>query len=180
MLRVFSCLFSLAAALTILSCDEGKPGSPSVPDSVSSMGRIAIRLTDDPLEDVQEVHVWITGFSSEPRGGVAIHFEKEIGDVELLSLRNRTIEVVNTEVPSGIYEYVGFAIDETRSYLVESGLRRPIAVADGNVRAAGPFVVSAGVTTILTLDFDAEASLARRSDGSWALKPVLIIEVTTS
>jgi hypothetical protein len=100
--------------------------------------------------------------------------------VELISLRDKTIEVVNTEVPTGVYEYVGFRIDESRSYVVESDVSKPLAVPDGDVRVLGPFEVVAGRTTTLTLDFDAEQSLNRLPDGNWAMRPVVVLTVTTS
>lgn len=128
---------------------------------------------------MEEVHVWISGISTELRGGGVIAFDKELGDVELLSLHGETIEVVNDLVPSGTYEYVEFRIDENKSRVVESGLDKPLSVPEGSARVLGPFEVLAGETTTITFDFDAEKSLSRFPDGSWALGPVVVVLTKT-
>ena len=166
----------LAAVALFSTCAERPPSAPSGSPDASGMGRLTILLTDHHLDGVQEVHVWIHGISTELRGGGVISFDRQLGDVELLSLHGESIEVVNNVVPSGTYEYVELGIDESRSRIVESGLTKTLSVPAGSARVRGPFEVRAGESTTITLDFDAEKSLSRLPDGSWALDPVVVVK----
>jgi hypothetical protein len=135
-------------------------------------------MKDAPIDNLSEVHVYITGVSTQVSGGTILSMHQDFGDVDLLAIQDKTITVVNTEVPSATYDHVGFSLDEGRSYVIESGVRKPLSIPNGSVTVEGPFVVTQGAATTITLDFDAKKSLTHRSDGSWTMNPhVVIVEV---
>lgn len=169
----------LVSWLLMSGCTGSGPSSPPAAPDVPLTGRIQILLTDAPIDNVDQVHVWITGIATQPRGGPVLSFNKELGDVELLSLRGRTIEIVDAEVPAGVYEFVAFQIDARRSSIRESGMTKPLDIPDGEVRVVGPFEVKGGGRTTITLDFDAAQSLVQRPDGSWSMRPVVVVAAVT-
>lgn len=180
---------SVVAALGALGvagygCGGSGPISPSLSldetFSTALTGRLTILMKDAPIDDLSQVHVYITGVSTRVNGGTVLSMNQNFGDVELLALQDKTISVVNTEVPSATYDYVGFNLDQNESYVIESGVRKPLAIPDGSVQVSGPFVVTKGATTTITLDFDAKKSLTRHSDGSWSMKPVVVVAKVSS
>ena len=108
-------------------------------------------------------------------GGAILTMNQNFGDVDLLSIQDKKITVVNTEVPSATYDHVGFNLDESRSYVIEAGVRKSLSIPNGSVKVEGPFVVTQGAKTTVTLDFDAKKSLTHHSDGSWSMNPVVAV-----
>ena len=180
---------SVIAALGALGvagygCGGSGPISPSLSleesFSTALTGRLTILMTDAPIDDLSEVHVYITGVSTQVNGGTVLSMHENFGDVELLALRGKTMTVVNTEIPSATYDYVGFNLEQNESYVIEDGVRKPLTIPNGSVRVNGPFVVTQGATTTVTLDFDAKKSLTHHSDGSWSMKPVVVVASISS
>ena len=180
---------SVVAALGALGvagygCGGSGPISPSLSldetFSTTLTGRLTILMKDAPIDDLSEVHVYITGVSTQVNGGVVLSMNQNFGDVDLLTIQDKTITVVNTEVPSATYEYVGFNLDESQSYVVESGVRKSLSIPNGSVKVEGPFVVTEGASTTVTLDFDAKKSLTHHSDGSWSMNPVVKVASISS
>jgi hypothetical protein len=165
-------------------CGGSGPISPSLSldetFSTALTGRLAILMTDAPIDDLSEVHVYITGVSTQVNGGTILSMHENFGDAELLALRNKTMTVVNTEIPSATYNYVGFDLDESQSYVIENGVRKSLSIPNGSVRVEGPFNVTEGATTTVTLDFDAKKSLTHHSDGSWSMNPVVKVASISS
>lgn len=175
---------SVVAALCALGvagygCGGSGPISPTLSldetFSTALTGRLTILMKDAPIDDLSEVHVYITGVSTQVNGGTVLSMNENFGDVDLLTLRDKTMTVVNTEVPSATYDYVGFNLDQDESYVIEAGVKKSLAIPNGSVEVKGPFVVTKGATTTVTLDFDAKKSLTRHSDGSWSMNPVVVI-----
>ena len=180
--RTLACWLVIAAIAGFGVALQGCGGSPSSPTLTLEdlVGEFDIFLTDNHIDGVGEVHVFITGFSTELEGGTQVDFHKQLGDVELLSLRDKTIQVIDAEVPAGTYLHVSFSIDAAQSYLVEQGVNKPLSIPEENVRVDGPFVVNPGALTSVTLDFDAELSLTKNADGSWSMNPVVVVTAVTS
>jgi hypothetical protein len=180
---------SVVAALGALGvagygCGGSGPISPtlSLEESFSTAltGRLTILMTDAPIDDLSEVHVYITGVSTQVNGGTVLSMNENFGDVDLLALQKKTMTVVNTEIPSATYDYVGFNLDQDKSYVIEGGERKPLSIPNGSVKVTGPFVVTQGATTTVTLDFDAKKSLTHHSDGSWSMNPVVVVASISS
>jgi len=124
----------------------------------------------EPL--VEEIHVYITGLSTQLSGGTIVDFAVEVGDVELLSLRGQPLEVVNADVPMETYAWVDFAVDPGRSFLIVDGDRVDLGIPLQNIRVEGPFVVGSDLPTTVTIEFDPDESLTLNDDGSYTLSLV--------
>ena len=175
---------SVVAALGALGvagygCGGSGPISPSLSldetFSTTLTGQLYILMKDALIDDLSEVHVYITGVSTQVNGGAILTMNQNFGDVDLLSIQDKKITVVNTEVPSATYDHVGFNLDESRSYVIEAGVRKSLSIPNGSVKVEGPFVVTQGAKTTVTLDFDAKKSLTHHSDGSWSMNPVVAV-----
>ncbi|MCH7824025.1 MAG: DUF4382 domain-containing protein [Acidobacteria bacterium] len=140
-------------------------------------------LATPPPEPEPEVptqaEVYITGFFTELSNGTVVSFNEELGGIDLLSLRNQTVEAVDAQILAGTYSYVAFSVDEARSFVVVNGEVLPLSVPTGEVRVEGPFVVAPDSATSVTLDFDAENSLVQTADGSWLLQPQVTAVVSS-
>ena len=117
---------SVVAALGALGvagngCGGSGPISPSLSldetFSTALTGRLTILMKDAPIDDLSQVHVYITGVSTRVNGGTVLSMNENFGDVELLALQDKTISVVNTEIPSATYDYVGFNLDQNGATL---------------------------------------------------------------
>ncbi len=138
---------------------------------------------DDPPAPegiIEEIHVYITGITTQFSGGTALNFNKEIGDVDLLALRDKRVDAVDSDVATGTYEYVEFTIDPDRSFLVIDGEDVPLGVPSENIRVNGPFTVGPDLPTSVTIEVDPDSSLTENADGSYTLNLVVVLKVTTS
>lgn len=133
----------------------------------------------DPEPPVlEEVHVWISGLSTELADGTRLTFNEDVGDVDLLSLDGTTVEMADVQIPTGTYLHIAFNLDPERSYVIEGGAQKPLSIPEEDVRVEGPFDVNPSAQTSVTLHFDTEASLTQGDDGSWSLNPVVEIDIT--
>lgn len=132
----------------------------------------------DPEPELEEVHVWISGVSTEMEDGTRLSFNEDVGDVDLMTLDGTTIQMVDVQIPAGTYKYIAFRLDPAQSYVIEGGEQKPLSVPAEDVRVDGPFDVNPNAMTSVTLHFDTEASLTRGDDGSWSLDPVVQIQMT--
>ncbi len=72
-------------------------------------------------------------------------------------------------------------LDESRSYVVESGERKLLQIPSTEIKVLGGFEVPEGEATTLLLDFDVNQSLVLEGNGQWLLQPVIVMQhVTTS
>lgn len=136
---------------------------------------------EEPKEPVvpviEEVHVYILGFRTQLSGGTIVDFAIEVGDVDLLALRDKPLSVITAEVPAGTYDYVEFTVDPARSFLVIDGDQVPLGVPVQNVRVNGPFIVGHDLPTTITIEFDPDKSLTKNADGSYTLNMVVVLNV---
>lgn len=172
----------IASGVAGIGCGGSSPTSPSLvlEDNISTSftGTLSILMKDAPIDNLSAVSVYITGVSTQVQGGAVLAVQQDFGAVELLALRDKTIEVVNTQVPTGTYEWVAFSLDASRSSVVESGVTKPLAITNGEAKVLGPFTVTQGAKTTITVDFDAEKSLTQNADGSWTMNPVVVLVTT--
>lgn len=158
--------------LAMLACDGG--GSPTSPPLGA---RLTIAMRDAPTDEVSQVNVYITGLTVKPSAGPVVRLANDIGLVDLLVLRATTRELATAGVEPGHYEFVQVDLDEARSSVVElaSGQARPLRLASDEIKVVGGFDVPAEGETVVTLDFDAAASLQRLGNGDWLLTPVIVM-----
>jgi len=163
-------LFCLAISIASSVSCSGNPASPSGNASLRLM------LTDD-IADVDEVNIYFTSVTAKPvdQPPQQLTLELQTNPVNLLTLANTVTTFAAGAVEPGTYEFIRVNIDQSKSNLVENGVKKSLKVPSQEVKIIGPFAVDANHATTLTLDFDAGASLVKQGNGDWLLKPVIIV-----
>jgi hypothetical protein len=167
----------LLAVISVASCGD-RPTSPS---ALNGSTNLRLLLTDDPIDDVDEVRIYFTSVTVKPTDGPVereLAIELDAGTenpVDLLALQDDVIGFAAGLVEPRAYEFIHINIDERRSYLVENGQKKSLQVPNEKIKIVGGFSVSADAATTLTLDFDAKASLLKRGNGEWLLTPIVVI-----
>jgi hypothetical protein len=172
-MRRMAAVGAAAVLATIgVSCGE----SPSAPSSGARGSSLRLLLTDAPIDDVEQVNIYFTDVTVKPVGQPPqdLALQLSANPVDLLTLRNRVTALAAGVVPPGNYEFIHINIDQSRSNLVERGVRRSLRVPSQEIKILGGFDVRDDQTTTLTLDFDARASLLRLGNGDWLLRPVVV------
>jgi hypothetical protein len=157
--------------MLVISC-SGSPTSPS------GDANLRLRLTDAPIDDVDEVNVYFTGATVKPVGRPVeelLTLELDQNPVNLLTLEDSVIDFAAGVVPTGEYEFIHINIDDARSYLVENGIRKSVQIPSEEIKIVGGFRVGDDSMTELTLDFDAKASLLLRGNDEWLMRPIVVI-----
>ncbi len=161
-------LASLAAAC------GGTPLSPS------GQGLLHIQLTDAPTDEVSEVNVFIVGLTMKHSERPVEQIDSTPVLVNLLDLEDTSVLLVTLSVEAGTYEFIQMDLDESQSYVVESGEQKPLQIPSTEIKVLGGFEVPEGEATTLLLDFDVNQSLVQEGNGQWLLQPVIVMqEVTT-
>jgi len=166
--RAALCALVFLGAPFAAACDD----SPSTP---TSSGTLRVMLTDAPAEAVERVNVFVSSLTVKRlnREPEQVTLNLTPNPVDLLTLRNRVVTLAAGEVPAGQYEWVEIRLDETRSNIVDSGVTRAVDLADETIRILHTFNINENVQTVVTLDFDANASLTQLPNGTWVLSPVI-------
>ena len=174
-LRLTLCAIVLVVAPFVGACDD----SPSTP---SDGGNLQIMLTDAPTQAVDRVNVFVSGVIVKRvnRDPEQVTLNLTPNPVDLLTLRNRVVRLAAGEVPAGQYEYVEIRLDESRSSIVENGVTKTVDITNETIRVTRNFMILEDVQTVVTLDFDASASLTQLGNGSWRLSPVISVTSSTS
>jgi hypothetical protein len=137
---------------------------------------LEIRVTDRPNPSISainltvenvEVHRSDTGeWTTVVAGPVTFDLIAVTGIEELLG---------SETLPAGEYTQVRLSI--TSATIVDSGEEIEAVVPGDVLRVVRPFTITAGVTTIATLDFDAEQSVVKQGTGGYLLRPVVTLLV---
>lgn len=174
-----SVVLSVAALMTG-SCSSS-PASPSSNGSPASptggSGMLKLMLTDAPTDEVEEVNMYFTSVTVKPVGGPVeeLDIDLAVNPVDLLTLEGSVADFASGLVPAGEYEFVHINIDEDLSHLVVNGMEKSLKVPSEEIKILRRFTVGGESTTVMTLDFDARASLLRLGNGEWLLKPAIVI-----
>jgi len=162
--------------------EEAVVTPPVTPAPTVEWGIIEIRVTDPPPADVEHVFVTlanievhrvsdnVTGWETIPipTGNMTFDLMDVIGVEKVLGSAN---------VTAGKYTQIRMDVDSVEVVTVD-GDNFTAEVPSGKLKIVRPFEVGAGVTTVLTLDFDGEKSLIITGKGKAIFKPVvkLLIE----
>jgi hypothetical protein len=162
---------ALAASGLLLAACGDNPASPSGTGS-----NLRLMLTDAPA-GVDQVNIYFTSVDAKPVGRSLEHLTLNLpaNPTDLLTLDDKVVGFAAGEVDPGEYEFLHINIDESRSYLVENGVRKPLRVPSQEIKVVGGFEIDDAHVTTLTLDFDADASLNKLGNGDWMMRPVVII-----
>lgn len=167
-------LCALAGLLLTIGCNDS-------PTSVRTSGNLAVRLTDAPVDGLSKVNVFITGLTVKPAGGPVERIAGEVGLVDLLELRGTTRLLATAGAEPGEYEFIQVELDSSRSNVVVEATNEtlPLQIASQEVKVLGGFTVAPAAETVVTLDFDAAASLREPRDGEYLLVPVIAMVGST-
>jgi hypothetical protein len=162
---------ALAASGLLLAACGDNPASPSGTGS-----NLRLMLTDAPA-GVDQVNIYFTSVDAKPVGRSLEHLTLNLSanPIDLLTLDDKVVGFAAGEVDPGAYEFLHINIDESRSYLVENGVRKPLRVPSQEIKVVGGFEIDDAHVTTLTLDFDADASLNKLGNGDWMMRPVVLI-----
>ena len=159
-----------ASGLLLAACGDN-PASPSGTGS-----NLRLMLTDAPA-GVDQVNIYFTSVDAKPVGRSLEHLTLNLpaNPTDLLTLDDKVVGFAAGEVEPGAYEFLHINIDESRSYLVENGVRKPLRIPSQEIKVVGGFEIDDAHVTTLTLDFDADASLNKLGNGDWMMRPVVLI-----
>ncbi|MCA1246782.1 DUF4382 domain-containing protein [Massilia sp. MS-15] len=188
----FALMGATALSAIALSACGGGGGSDAPATPVSTMGTLAVSLTDAPACGFDAVNVTVSklrvhrseGASDLDAGWTDITLNPA-KKINLLNLTNGVLEGLGqTSLEAGRYTQLRLVLDANGNTVVptvgktEQPLETPSAVASG-IKLVGNFEVSAGQKTDVVLDFDACKSVLTRGKGSYVLKPVVkVLPVT--
>ena len=150
------------------------------PLSPSGQSILHIQLTDAPTDEVSEVNVFIVGLTIKHSEKPVEQIANEFGLVDLLDLEDASVLLVSLSVESGSYDFIQVDLDESRSYVVESGERKLLQIPSTEIKVLGGFEVPEGEATTLLLDFDVNQSLVHEGNGEWLLQPVIVMQQVTT
>jgi hypothetical protein len=181
---------SVSIALLASGCSYLSLGTASIP---SGMGRIEVRVTDAPPENITEI--WVTVVDSEDEEGVAVHeaTTDEDGDggwvpipitgdnpFELLALGEGGIDALLgwSDVEPGKYTQIRMTVEKVEILFDGETELVEAVLPSGKLKFVRPFDVIDGGTTIIKLDFIAEKSVTVTGQGKVIFRPVVKLEVS--
>lgn len=183
-------LGTTAVGAAVLVACGGGGGDPVPAPPASTLGTLAVALTDAPACGFDAVNVTVSkvrvhrseGASDGDSGWTDITLSPA-KKINLLSLTNGVLESLGqASLEAGRYTQIRLVLDANASGTAntvvptagktEQALETPSAVQSG-IKLVGNIDVSAGQKTDVVLDFDACKSVLARGKNSYALKPVV-------
>lgn len=172
---------ALTCAASLAACGGGGGGSD---DNLSSTtGQLTLALTDAPVEDVNQVQVFLTGARLKPAGGTVVEIDFPDQLVDLKTLQGETsVQLFTGEtVPAGEYEWIALEVDQSQSYVIieENGGQEELRIPSGDqqgLRLVSGFTVTANQTNSFILDWDLRKALTNPvGQAGYFLRPALRI-----
>lgn len=161
---------------SLASFNRSSDGTSSPLPVIAKTGTLELRVTDAPRHDISAVNVTVSDIKVHREGA---DWQTVIGgsrSFELLELRGVEEILGSRELEAGRYTQIRFDVEKV---LVEvDGFTREATLPGEQLKLAGTFDIHEGKVTILTLDFDAEKSVAITGNDMIIFKPVVKIMVT--
>lgn len=192
----FALLGATALSAAVLSACGGGGGDSTPATPVSTLGTLAVSMTDAPACGFDAVNVTVSKVRVHRSEGAA---DSDSGwtditlspakKINLLNLTNGVLEALGqTSLEAGRYTQLRLVLDSNASGTantvvptvgkLEQPLETPSSVQSG-IKLVGQFDVTAGQKTDVVLDFDACKSVVTRGKGAYSLKPVVkVVPVT--
>jgi Domain of unknown function (DUF4382) len=167
-----------ALALALVACGGGS-------------GNVKVMLTDAPLEGVVEVNVPVDHIELRMSG-----VEEDSGDeggggwttlpgapmvVDLLTLQGGATELIGEgDLPEGTISELRLVLGDGQdaTLVFEDQQSAPLEIPSGDssgLKLKGDIPVQADELTVVTIDFDAAASVNQSGNGDYKLTPVLSV-----
>lgn len=138
-------------------------------------GTLEIRVTDQPTDAVSSILVTVENIEVHSSGGQGNSGWQTVVEgphqFDLMKLMGIEDVLGSTPLEPGRYQQIRF--DVVYAVIAVRGNLRQARVPSGKIRLVGGFEVTAGVTTIVTLDIDAEKSVVFRPGLGPHLVPVV-------
>jgi hypothetical protein len=172
MKKILSLLLAAVFMLLVYGCDK-------TPGINAGMGRLSIKITDDPFDiemiesatvTINKVEIRKTG---DDEGNPFMVLSEDTVTLDLIDLRNGVMaNLLDIEVPSGDYDLVRLYVTDAsltvKGYTESFNVKVPSGAQTGIKIFIEPELrVSGGLTTELLLDFDLSKSFVIRG----TLKP---------
>lgn len=148
-----------------------------------------VMMTDAPAEflnvyvDVKEVRIHYvsndTSDTTSTSGWVTLNTNAQVYD--LLELRNDiSVALANkNDLPIGRVNQIRLVLGSNNYVVTKDSIAFPLVIpssAEAGLKIQTNFVLEAGTTTILVIDFDAEASVREQIGGYYKMAPVIHIK----
>lgn len=167
---------------------------------------LQIALTDAPGDGIQSAVVVIEEVYLQTEGEGRVVLRDTPVTVDLVTLANSTMTLIDTEVPEGVYSELRFVISDAwveaetedgyRVYatpgfqlddeiVVDGELKTPSWDASGlKIKLRDEHLIVEGTQKILLVDFDVSESFQTETgNGDWVMRPVVVaydIDLTTA
>ncbi|MCC2971417.1 DUF4382 domain-containing protein [Massilia sp. IC2-476] len=181
---------TVLSAAVLSSCGGGGGGDTAPATPLSTLGTLAVSMTDAPAcgfdavnVTVSKVRVHRSEAAAETDSGWTDITLNPAKKINLLNLTNGALEALGqTTLEAGRYSQLRLVLDANANGSAntvvptagkaEQPLDTPSGAQSG-IKLVGSFDVSAGQKTDVVLDFDACKSVVTRGRGGYALKPVV-------
>ncbi len=156
------------------------PTPTPTPALAVEKGTIEIRVTDPPPPGVSSANVTLTKLEvhqvSDNGSGWITIIEDEV-TFDLFEIIDQVMVLGSENVTPGKYTQIRAEVTGVEG-LTKAGEPYKATIPSGKLKFVRPFNVEAGMTTVLTLDFDGDKSLIMTGKGKFLFKPVvkLLIE----
>ena len=164
----------IPATREVTPVPEATPTQQATP-SQDKTGTLEIRVTDQPadavssiLVTVKDIEVHLSGGQEKSGWQTVVEGPRQFDLKELTGIED---VLGSAALEPGRYQQLRF--DVVEAVITVRGNPRQSPVPSGKIRLVGGFDVSAGVTTIVTLDIDAEKSVVFRPGQGPQLVPVV-------
>jgi hypothetical protein len=164
------------SALLLAACGGGGAGG-----SAPTTGQLVVRMHDSPIEAADHVYVTIESvevFKTVDGAEVRETLTSTPGQYDLLELQHGVEAVIGgASFAPGTYHSIRLLVakdskhdlrtlppETLKNYIVVDGTPYPLVVPSGHetgIKLGRTFTIEAGVTTVLTLDFDVRKSVHR-------------------
>jgi len=157
-----------------------EPAPTPTPTPAVERGTIEIRVTDPPPPGVASADVTLTKLEvhqvSDNGSGWITIIEDEV-TFDLFEIIDQAMTLGSEDVTAGKYTQIRAEVTGVEGKTTDN-VSYTAEVPSGTLKFVRPFNVEAGMTTVLTLDFDGDKSLVMTGKDKFLFKPVvkLLIE----
>lgn len=169
----------LVAILIIAGVFAGGLQFPSLGPASRNRGILLVKLTDAPV-DLKHLNVTIDGISAQKDEGgnetwQRLEFVANVSEVyvDILSLRNVTMDLSLTEIPAGNYTKLRLSIRTANATHI-GGSTQELRVPPGHLDVKVHFEIKAGETTIILVDMQPNTNISESGNLRPVLKATLI------
>jgi len=149
-------------------------------------GILEIRVTDAPPGyNISQILVHLTNIEVHKAGdqtgdeGRWIMVIEEAKSFDLIGLRGVEEILGEEELPTGHYTQIRMDVEIVGAVVDGESTSVDVVLPSGKLKLIGLFEIGDNQKTVLTLDFDADASLVPTGEGKVQFKPVVKLVVST-